>query len=80
MRLIIDRIESGWAVCYTDDDDAVRLDIPLHYLPANAQAGDHLEVTFRVDREKTERERQRVERLLKELTEDRDPEQKKFKL
>lgn len=80
MRLSIDRIEDGWAVCYTDDDDAIRLDIPLRYLPADVQAGDHLVVTFRIDREETEREKRRVEELLRELTRDHPPERKKFKL
>jgi hypothetical protein len=80
MKLVIDRIEEGWAICTLYDDERVQLDLPIEYLPAGVREGDHLDVTFEVDRESTEKEKKKAEELLKKLTKDQDPGQKKFKL
>ncbi|GBC77308.1 hypothetical protein HRbin08_00782 [bacterium HR08] len=79
MRLVVDRIEDDIAVCYLYEDDRVRLDIPRRYLPPGVTAGDHLRVSFELDRESRERERRRAEELLRELTRGQSDE-KRFKL
>ena len=80
MKLVIDRIEEGWAVCFVCDDERVQLDIPIEYLPAGVREGDYLNVTFELDRESAEEARKKAEKRLKELTKHQDPGQKKFKL
>jgi len=80
MKLVIDRIEEGLAVCYLYDDDRVTFDIPLEELPQGVREGDHLNVIFEIDRESQERERQKAEELLRELTQIQPLEGKKFKL
>jgi hypothetical protein len=80
MKLVVDRIEEGLAVCYPYGDNSIRFDIPTKYLPSGLREGDHLTVTFEIDRQSTERERRRAEELVKELTRNQDPGQKKFKL
>ena len=79
MKLVVDRIEEGLAVCYLYDDDRTKFDIPVEYLPRGVRAGDHLNVTFEIDRDSREREQQRAEDLLRELTKGQHPD-KKFKL
>jgi beta-lactamase superfamily II metal-dependent hydrolase len=79
MKLVVDRIEEGLAVCYVYDDDRTKFDIPIEYLPPGTRAGDHLTVTFEIDREGQEREQKRAEDLLRELTHGQ-PHEKKFKL
>ncbi len=80
MRWIIDRIEEGWAVCYTDDDRNIRIDMPVQDLPEGVLEGDHLIVTFEIDREKTKKEKEYAEELLRELSQSQNPKQRKFKL
>ncbi len=79
MKLIVDRIEDDIAVCYLDEDDRIRFDIPLRYLPPGVTAGDHLRVHIELDRESREQERRRAEELLRDLTREH-PHEKRFKL
>jgi len=79
MTLVVDRIEDDIAVCYLYEDDRVRFDIPLRYLPPGTVAGDHLRVSFELDRESRQRERRRAEELLRELTRGQ-PDEKRFDL
>ncbi len=79
MKLVVDRIEEDIAVCYLYEDDRIRFDIPLRYLPPDVVAGDHLRVSFELDRESRERERRRAEELLHELTR-RQSDEKRFNL
>lgn len=79
MKLVIDRIEDDVAVCYLYEDDRVRFNIPLRYLPPGARAGDHLRVHFELDPESRQREQERAQQLLRELTREHPPE-KRFRL
>ncbi|HXF04843.1 MAG TPA: DUF3006 domain-containing protein [Blastocatellia bacterium] len=67
MKLVVDRIEEGIAVCFLYEDDRVSFAIPLGYLPAGTRAGDHLRVTFELDPESRRQEQQKAESLLDEL-------------
>ena len=80
MKVIVDRIEDSIAVLVVSDNDEVSFNLPLAYLPAGLKAGDHLEVTFEIDSKSREAAERRVKDLLGELTKERDPKQKKFKL
>jgi len=79
MKLVVDRIEEDIAVCYLYEDDRIRFDIPLRYLPPGTVAGDHLRVSFERDPESREQERRRAEDLLRELTRGQ-PDEKRFTL
>ena len=67
LKLVVDRIESGKAVLVLYDDDSVSFTLPLECLPEGTLGGDHLNVTFTQAIESREAERERAERLLKEL-------------
>ena len=66
-RVVIDRIEGDLAVLVIYDDDRVKFNLPVRYLPQGAREGDHLQVSFVSDEVSRELERKRVEDLLKEL-------------
>lgn len=66
-RVVIDRIEGDLAVFVLYDDDRVKFNLPLPYLPEGAGEGDHLLMSFALDEENREAEREKVEDLLKEL-------------
>ena len=80
LQLSIDRIESGIAVLISDPAEAVTLNIPLRYLPAGAQAGDALTLTFTINKENTAATRQRVTELQAELQKNSDADQTNIKL
>ena len=54
--------------------------LPLKYLPAGTNEGDHLRIRFEPAPESRERARKRVEELKEELTKGQDTDQKRFKL
>ena len=66
-RVVIDRIEGDLAVLALYEDDRVKFNFPLHYLPEGVREGDHLQMGFALDEESREAEQRRVEDLLKEL-------------
>jgi hypothetical protein len=68
MRVVIDRIEGNIAVLVLYEDDRIKFNLPIQYLPKGVRGGDHLQVTFTLDEQSREAERKRVEDLLKELT------------
>jgi hypothetical protein len=80
MRLIVDRIEEGIAVCSVYDDEDRRIEVPIRYLPPEIREGDHLTLTFAIDPLGKESEMRKAEELLRELTKNQDPNKKKFKL
>lgn len=49
------------------DDDRVKLNFPLRYLPEGVREGDHLEVSFRKDDKSRGAEENRIDDLLAEL-------------
>lgn len=66
-KLFIDRIEGDLAVLVLFDDDRVKFDLPLRYLPDGAKEGDHLLMDLREDESSRGSEQKRVDDLLKEL-------------
>jgi hypothetical protein len=65
-RFIIDRIEDDIAVIVLYDDDSVKFNLPVRYLPQKVKGGDHLQVTFKVDPESRKELKKRIEELLKD--------------
>lgn len=66
-KVVIDRIEGDLAVLALYEDDGVKFNLPLHYLPEGVREGDHLQMGFAQDDESREAERTKVEDLLKQL-------------
>lgn len=67
IRIVIDRIEGDLAVLVLYDDDRLKFNLPLRYLPEGAREGDHLQMSFTEDEAGRESERQRIGDLLSEL-------------
>ena len=67
LKIVVDRIEGDTAVLVLYDDEKVRFNVPIGYLPAGTRGGDHLRVRFTQDVESREAERERAERLLEDL-------------
>jgi hypothetical protein len=76
----VDRIEEKIAVIILGDDDKVRLDLPLKYLPKGIKEGDHLRIGIELAPEETEGARKRIKKLQQELMDGDNSEQKNFKL
>jgi hypothetical protein len=66
-KVVIDRIEGDLAVLALYEDDRVKFNFPLHYLPEGVREGDHLQMGFAQDEKSRESEQNKVEDLLKEL-------------
>jgi hypothetical protein len=66
-KVVIDRLEGDLAVVVLYDDDSVKFNLPLKYLPQGAGGGDHLQMTFTIDEESREAEKERIEDLYKQL-------------
>ena len=49
------------------DDDRVKLNIPISYLPEGVRDGDHLQASFRKDDSSRVSEKKRIDDLLTEL-------------
>ena len=67
MKALIDRIEGELAVIVASDDDRVRFNLPIRYLPEGVRDGDHLDIVFGIDEDGREAELKRVESLQKSL-------------
>jgi len=63
----VDRVEDGIAVLVLSDDDKVKFNLPVKYLPEGARDGDHLQVRLKMDERSREEQKTRVSELLKEL-------------
>ncbi len=63
MKLIIDRLEDGWAVC--EYAEGKTIDLPVLLLPPEAKEGDVLRLV--VDTETTTSRKRRAEELRKQL-------------
>jgi hypothetical protein len=68
MKVVIDRIEGDVAVLVIHEDDRIKFNLPIRYLPEGVRGGDHLHVTFTLDEQSRMAEKKRVEDLLSELT------------
>ena len=71
-KVVIDRVEDKLAVVVIYEDDSVKFNLPVDYLPEGVKEGDHLEMSFKVDKESREAQKKRVGDLLKELTEKKE--------
>jgi Protein of unknown function (DUF3006) len=71
IKIVIDRIEGDLAVIVLYDDDSVKFNLPVKYLPKGVRDGDHLRLSFEVDKQSRESERKRVADLLKDLTKEK---------
>ena len=71
-KVVIDRIEGEHAVVVDFDDDSVKFNLPVDYLPKGVKEGDHLQMSFKVEEESREAQKKRVQDLLKELTEKKE--------
>ncbi|MCI0485574.1 MAG: DUF3006 domain-containing protein [Blastocatellia bacterium] len=68
LKVVIDRIEGDLAVIVLSDDDSVKFDLPVKYMPEGAREGEHYRMTFTPDEESRDSERKRIEDLYKQLT------------
>lgn len=82
IRAEIDRIEDNeMAVLLVGDDEKTQLDVPLALLPEGASDGDHLRITFSIDKESRKAAASRVKRLQEKLAQAGGAQdQKDFKL
>ena len=71
-KVVIDRIEGDLAVIVMFDDDSVQFNFPVAHLPEGLKEGDHLQMTFSVDKESRQSQKQKVADLLSELTGKKD--------
>ena len=67
-KVEIDRVEDDVAVLVLSDDDEVKFNLPVRYLPEGARDGDHFRVSFKADEKGRDEQKARVNNLLKELT------------
>ena len=67
VRIVIDRIEEDLAVLVLYEDDSVKFNLPLRYLPEGVREGDHLQMSFTGDEASREAEKKRIGDLLSEL-------------
>jgi hypothetical protein len=67
MKVVIDRTEGDLAVVVLYDDDRIRFNLPIRYLPRGVREGDHLQMSFTEDEASRDSGQMRVDELLKEL-------------
>lgn len=67
IKVIIDRIEGDLAVLVLYDDDRVKFNLPIEYLPEGSRGGDHFQMSFVKDELSQESEKKRIDNLLGEL-------------
>lgn len=82
IRAVIDRIEDNkMAVLSVGDDGKTQLDVPLALLPEGSSDGDHLRLTFALDKASSDQAGARVKKLQDRLMQAGGAEeQKDFKL
>jgi len=67
MKATIDRIEGTIAVLIVDDDEPVRINVPLPLLPPACEEGDILTIEIQRDPGATEGAKARVSDLIEKL-------------
>ncbi len=82
IHAVIDRIEdNGMAVVLLGEDEKQQIDLPVAFLPDGASDGDHLRITFTLDKQARAATEDRVKKLQDELTKrSGTQDQKDFKL
>ena len=69
VRGVIDRVEDGgMAVVLVGDDEETSMDVPLALLPEGAGDGDHLTITFTLNKESRAEAEDRVKALQERLS------------
>jgi hypothetical protein len=66
LKVFIDRIEGDLAVVVLYDDDRIKFNLPVKYLPEGTRGGDHLALSFAMDRKSRDEELALIEELLKD--------------
>jgi hypothetical protein len=67
LKVYIDRIDEGVATVVLSEDDTKHFNVPATFLPGGVKEGDHLQLTFKKDRESRDAEKKKANELLKEL-------------
>lgn len=65
LKVYIDRIEGDLAVIVLQDDDRVKFNLPVMYLPEGSKGGDHFKLTFAPDEKSRDEELRLIEKLLR---------------
>lgn len=66
MRIIVDRIENNIAVCLFGDEET-SVDIPIKYLPIETKEGSWVNVSFKLDMNGEQKQRDKISNLLDKL-------------
>jgi hypothetical protein len=66
-KVVIDRIEGDRAIVVLYEDDSVKFNLPVSFLPEGVKEGEHLRVSFSVDEESREAQKKRIADLLNDL-------------
>jgi hypothetical protein len=67
MKATIDRIEGTIAVLILEEDEAVRINLPLSFLPEGCREGDILTVGIKRDTPGTKEAKERLSRRIDRL-------------
>ena len=67
MKATIDRIEGTIAVLVMQEDEAVRINLPLSFLPPGSREGDILAIWIKRDMTGTKEAQERVSRRIDRL-------------
>ncbi len=67
MKVTIDRIEGTVAVLILQEDEAVRITLPLSFLPRGCREGDILTIGIKRDTAGTKEAQERVSRRIERL-------------
>ncbi|NLP37562.1 MAG: DUF3006 domain-containing protein [Firmicutes bacterium] len=66
MKAVIDRFEEDYAVVLFGDEE-IKINIPQKLLPPGAQEGSWLQVSFTLDPEGTQKQKEKITNLLNKL-------------
>jgi hypothetical protein len=66
-KFTLDRIEGSTAVLLLRDEESVKINIPLFFLPPESKEGDLLKLSIDRDVQETEAAKERVSALLETL-------------
>ncbi len=66
MKAVIDRFEGDYAVVLFGDEE-IKVGIPKKLLPDDAREGSWLKVSFELDQEGTQKQKEKIQDLLDKL-------------
>ncbi|MBS4029858.1 MAG: DUF3006 domain-containing protein [Clostridiales bacterium] len=67
MKAVIDRFEEDYAVVLFGDEE-IKVDIPKKLLPEGVQEGSWLRVSFELDQEGTQKQKEKIKDMLDKLS------------